>query len=300
MGDDGKRKAKKSETLQVRLPFGMKSRFLDACHRSGTTASDVLRSAISTYLARGERPCSETETGTRGMIIAFVKRRKRVLAASVGVLALAGVAAAPSAAGPDLRAEFERDDENGDGMISFAEFSGGRVPADEIERARRAAREDFGKDEPRVTRQSYMVRMPPNGDQAEWRLEMGVRLIVESWDVDESGERPQIPLDDPLAYEFVNMDADSDDVVTFEEWRVHRQKVLTAGFQFLDGDADGWLSLAGFERTMRHGDFLPGHDPGGTRAKDRVLADDKLAASFAELDGDGDVRVSLVEYLATD
>lgn len=299
MGEDRKRRDKKTETLQVRLPFGVKSRFLEACHRSGTTASDVLRSAISTYLARGERPCSETETGTSGMIISFAGRRKRVLAAGVGGAALLGVLALPSAAGPDLRAEFARNDANGDGMISFAEFSRGEVPSDEIKRARQAVREDFGKEDPRVTRQSYMVRMPPNGDQDEWRLEMGVRLSVSDWESDASGERPQIPPDDPLAYEFVNMDADSDDVVTFEEWQVHRQKVLTIGFQFLDSDADGWLSLAEFERTLRHSEFLPGHDSEGTLANARAVEDETLAASFAQLDGDRDGRVSLAEYLAS-
>ncbi len=298
MDTNDKRQAKKSETLQVRLPFGMKSRFLELCHRSGTTASDVLRAAISSYLARAEQPCSTTGTGTRSMIVSFAKRRKRTLATGAGAIAVAGLLALPSAAGPDLRAEFARDDVDGDGVITFAEFSRGEVPAEEVARARLAAREDFRADEPRVVREAYMVRIPPAQDPDEWRLEMIVRLTVGEWEGRRDGRHPVRPPDHPLAYEFVDMDADGDDAVTFEEWQVHRHRLLTAGFRFLDADADGWMSLDEFEGTLGHDVFLPSNDVERSALDLALTSVTQLRDGFRLLDANGDLRLSLEEYFS--
>ncbi len=233
------------------------------------------------------------------MIVAFARRRKRTLATGVGAVALAGMLALPSAAGPDLRAEFARDDADGDGVITFAEYSRGEVEADELARARQAVREDFGLEAPRVIRSAYMVRLPPTDGGDEWRFDMSVRLTVSEWEGRRDGRHSVRPPDHPLAYEFVDMDADGDDLVTFEEWQVHRHKLLTAGFRFLDADEDGWLSAEEYEDTRRHGAFLPGNDVERPAPQPIPISDAILRESFAVLDRDGDFRLSLSEYLTT-
>jgi hypothetical protein len=57
------RKAKKSETLEVRLPHETKQAFLTACREDGTTASEVVRESIDSYLDERGRPASQPATG---------------------------------------------------------------------------------------------------------------------------------------------------------------------------------------------------------------------------------------------
>ena len=47
---------KKSETLEVRIPYETKQAFLTACREDGTTASEVVRDSVQTYLDERERP----------------------------------------------------------------------------------------------------------------------------------------------------------------------------------------------------------------------------------------------------
>ena len=53
--DRPRNRAKKSETLQVRIPYETKQAFLTACREDGTTASEVVRESVQTYLDRRER-----------------------------------------------------------------------------------------------------------------------------------------------------------------------------------------------------------------------------------------------------
>lgn len=100
---------KKSETLEVRLPYQTKLAFMSRCRDDGQTASEAVRGFI------------ETELGSRGRT-----RRARLwqaLAAAMAGLAL-GAIAAPSLARtpPADHAAFERLDQNHDGALSLAEF----------------------------------------------------------------------------------------------------------------------------------------------------------------------------------
>lgn len=106
------RPPKKSETLEVRLPYAAKTAFMERCRREGLTASEVVRAMID---ARGQ-----TATRPRRMGRAWL-----ALAAVLGGIAI-GAAAAPAIAQalPGSRAEFERLDSNGDGLLSQAEFRG--------------------------------------------------------------------------------------------------------------------------------------------------------------------------------
>ena len=104
---------KKSETLEVRLPYAAKTAFMARCRDDGRTASDAVRAFIETELGR---PAGRhRRTALRGW--------QTLTAAAIG-LAI-GAVAAPSLAqsAPASRAAFERLDLNHDGAISLEEFS---------------------------------------------------------------------------------------------------------------------------------------------------------------------------------
>lgn len=104
---------KKSETLEVRLPYAAKTAFMARCRDDGRTASDAVRAFIETELGRpAGRPRRAALRGWQAMI-----------GAAIG-LAI-GAVAAPSLAqsAPASRAAFERLDLNRDGAISLEEFS---------------------------------------------------------------------------------------------------------------------------------------------------------------------------------
>ena len=101
-------KLKKSETLEIRLPYPTKLAFMARCRDDGRSASEALRQFIDGCLdgARPARP-SRSHHLLAGALIA----------AAVGAIAL------PSLARPSLRAEFDRLDLNHDGAISLTEFA---------------------------------------------------------------------------------------------------------------------------------------------------------------------------------
>lgn len=102
------RAPKKSETLEIRLPYQTKTAFMARCRGEGRTASDAVRGFIE-----GEVEGRPTRSRSRLWI---------AVAATLG-LAI-GAAAAPSLAQttPD-RTVFGKLDRNGDGVLSYEEFS---------------------------------------------------------------------------------------------------------------------------------------------------------------------------------
>ena len=99
---------KKSETLEIRLPYPTKLAFMASCRDEGRSASEALRHYIDGHL-QGARPAKP--------------RRARHLIAGALVVAALGAVALPSLARPSLRAEFDRLDLNGDHSITLAEFA---------------------------------------------------------------------------------------------------------------------------------------------------------------------------------
>jgi hypothetical protein len=116
-------KLKKSETLEIRLPYPTKLAFMARCRDEGRSASEALRGFIDGQIdpARATRPARRGERLILGALVA----------AAVGAVAL------PSLAHPSLRAEFDRLtggadaltladfqrlDRDHDGKITFAEF----------------------------------------------------------------------------------------------------------------------------------------------------------------------------------
>lgn len=105
---------KKSESLEIRIPYPTKQAFMARCQAEGRTASEALRGFIDAHLDE-RTPARDT------------RRRWRLIA---GVLAAAGLAAAaaPTLARPSLATEFARLDANGDHMLTLDELS--RADAD--------------------------------------------------------------------------------------------------------------------------------------------------------------------------
>lgn len=100
------RPPKKSETIEIRLPYPTKVAFMARCRDDGRTASEALRGFIDGQISdRFERPSPPW----------------RLLAGAL-MAALAGAVALPSLAHTNERAGFERLDANGDGRVTAGEL----------------------------------------------------------------------------------------------------------------------------------------------------------------------------------
>ncbi len=297
-------KPKKSETLEVRLDYETKQDFLERCRENGTTASDVVRSAIDRYLAKHKkpawRPTHEANDGVSAMILPFVKQRKRVLAGGVGAVTLAAMVAMPSAAGPDLAAAFQRIDANGDGVISMEEFFGEQPSSEEVrEEIRKVVRERGGTISEDATTQemkldAFALLIPPeDGDvDGRWGLRMEISQRAES----DEAPAPVYPAD-PRQSEFAGMDTSGDGQVSREEFEERFRQLMTRGFEVLDSSGDGYLDREELARSSMPS--LPDDDADADRDGATPLTEVQLDAGFAALDGNGDRRISLEEYLST-
>jgi hypothetical protein len=132
MRDDKSRRVKKSETLEVRIPYETKQAFLTACREDGTTASEVVRGSVQTYLDERARPTlPEKRTPAMNIISRLpqpVRRYgPRALAGGAIAVGFTAMAVLPSAADPDFQIAFNRLDANGDGVLTAEEFLGART-----------------------------------------------------------------------------------------------------------------------------------------------------------------------------
>lgn len=107
------RAPKKSESLEIRLPYPAKQAFMARCQAEGVTASEALRGFIDRQIEPTRRPLGRPPLSKRAHWIAGA-----LVAAAVGAVAV------PSLALPALShaASFEQLDANHDGVLSKAEF----------------------------------------------------------------------------------------------------------------------------------------------------------------------------------
>lgn len=113
-----RRKEKKSESLDIRLPFEQKREFMDATRKRGDTASNALRGFIANYIE--EARLAEQPNPVQEITMTLARHRFKTIATAAGAaLGVFSVTALPSAA--DSTA-FEALDKNNDGMITEGEI----------------------------------------------------------------------------------------------------------------------------------------------------------------------------------
>ena len=104
------RKLKKSESLEIRIPYPTKQAFMARCRDEGRSASEAVRGYIEGQLDAAPKPAPRRTTPWR-------------LIAGAAIVAAMGAAAVPSLARPGLNAaEFAALDRNHDGVLTYAEF----------------------------------------------------------------------------------------------------------------------------------------------------------------------------------
>lgn len=106
------RAPKKSETLEIRLPYETKTAFMDRCRRDGVTASEALRADIDARLTARAAP--------------VWGRRVRAIAGAAVLLGV-GAGALPSLAAAVTGPSFASLDKDRNGALAFREFAAAPV-----------------------------------------------------------------------------------------------------------------------------------------------------------------------------
>lgn len=111
------RPLKKTETIEIRLPYETKQAFMARCREDGVSASEALRAFIGGHLeAKPAAIASSTQTSWR---------RRLQLAAGLAVAVGVAATAVPSLAGSVDRIGFAQLDRNGSGGVTLDELSRG-------------------------------------------------------------------------------------------------------------------------------------------------------------------------------
>ena len=312
---------KKSETLEVRLPHETKQAFLTACREDGTTASQVVRGSIDDYLEARVPLTPQPETGRLLQMIPRPIRKKRYLAAGAGMLALGLVVALPSAAGPDMKAAFDRLDVNHDGILSPEEFAGAKPTRGAntiiIERHKSSSTAQAtpqpgapASNQPQMTEKTFAFWLPNDGAGPK-ASDASKAVVIERRDLrvvasDGDTAEPKPIVEDFRKAEFDRFDTNKDGKVSYEEYEAVQKQMLTNGFNLLDANHDGQLTLAEYSKIASPM-VIADKASGGKASKDldpdihvgaKPLLDAKtLNARFKALDKDHNGKLSLEEYL---
>lgn len=108
------RPPKKSESLEIRIPYPTKQAFMARCRDEGRSASEVLRDLIEARLVE--------ETAE---VAKAARRRFRLIAGALVALAVGAVAVPSLARAPheaQSRRAFERLDTDHNGVVSYQEY----------------------------------------------------------------------------------------------------------------------------------------------------------------------------------
>lgn len=311
---EGRNRVKKSETLEVRIPYETKQAFLTACREDGTTASEVVRESVRTYLDKREQPDPKKER-TLIMMLPQPVRRYGLRAAAGGLAAvgLTTFAALPSAAAPDFATIFKKMDANGDGVLTTEEFLADRDGGNHVKIESKVEKHLSGDQtsatiadgKTEIKQDAYAFWLPDeNGAGASQQVNaihtQEVRIERRSA---APGALPSPPQHvDVMESQFKSFDADGNGKVSLAEFQGRHRVMLTRGFELLDSNKDNYLTAMEYAQIANPPMPKIANDPEipavpippGDGPK---MTPERLQASFAKLDANKDDRLSLQEYL---
>jgi hypothetical protein len=161
-----KRPEKKSESLDVRLPWSVKNAFMAATRTRDETASAAVRRFIDSYIAETEAGATVTPLKEAAMTV----RRNpiKILSIATATAGALSLAALPSAADSSA---FDRLDKNQDGQLIAGEIAPGHdetiIEILDIDQSGGVSRAEFDN--------------PPNG--------VSVKAVVRDGEIDATSER---------------------------------------------------------------------------------------------------------------
>lgn len=160
-----KRPEKKSETLDVRLPYSVKRAFMAATKERGETASSAIRGFIDRYVAETE--AGKTPIPLQEVAMTLKKNRLKTLTVAAGTaMGVFAFSAMPSAADD---AVFEKLDRNADGVLTVGEIAPGH-DAVIIELLDTDKSGDISKTEFKTKANGTIIHRSMNGDDSETRV----------------------------------------------------------------------------------------------------------------------------------
>ncbi len=210
-----RRNRKKSETLDIRLPYEQKRDFMQATQKQGETASKALRRFIADYIE--EARLAEIPNPVQEITMTLARHRLKTLAtAASAALGVFAFTALPSAADAS---PFDRLDKNKDGVLSTGEFlidddadiiehldsdGSGDVSREELEAAGnriviKKTNDDQDGDKKIVKKQVKVIEFR-DGDEASIGEEIEKRVVIKRTGGEElSQEEMDALIEDALA-----------------------------------------------------------------------------------------------------